>query len=261
MEICHDVKAAATKWAHITMKPNNAYHQRNVERIYFIQGDFYRGLRVSSLYSKFVQRQTIAQILNSDELATEIVQDDGELFMARGHLTAKADYVLASHQLATFYYINVAPQWQSFNNGNWLKIEIGVKKFVAKRNIDTDVYTGTYGIFTYPDIHGKEKEIYLAYSNKTSATNRIPVPRFYYKALIAESINAGIVFIGVNNPYLSEDIVEQYTLCPDIGDKVNYIDWNRRNMTAGYSYACTVPDFIKVVKDLPPLPKITNILL
>lgn len=244
------------------LKPNNAYHQRNVERIFFIQGDFYHGLRPDTLYSKFVQRKTIARILGSEDLASEIILDDSELYLARGHLAAKADYVFASQQLATFYYINAAPQWQSFNNGNWLKIEIGVKKFIEKRNIDTDVYTGTHEVFSYPDIHGKYQEIYLAYNNRTEATNRIPVPRYFYKVLIAESINAGIVFIGVNNPYVSNEFIEKaYILCSDVGDKVKYIDWNRRNVTAGYSYACSVADFVKVVKHLPPLPKITKLLL
>lgn len=95
------------------LKPNNAYHQRNVERIFFIQGPFYRGLRPDSLYSKFVQRKTIAQILGSEDLASQIIQDDSELYMARGHLAAKADYVFAPQQLATFYYIN-AGNFQPF---------------------------------------------------------------------------------------------------------------------------------------------------
>lgn len=136
-----------------------------------------------------------------------------------------------------------------------------MKKFIEKRNIDTDVYTGTHEVFTFPDIHGKYQEIYLAHTNN-SKTNRIPVPRYYYKVLIAESINAGIALIGVNNPYVSDEFIEkEYILCPDIGDKVKYIDWNRTNVTAGYSYACSVADFVKVVKHLPPLPKVTKLLL
>lgn len=259
LQVCHDNKIASTKWVHHVLRPNNAYHQRNVERIFFIQGNFYHGLRPDALYSKYVQHKTFAQILGSNELASQILMNDTELYLARGHLAAKADYVFAAQQLATFYYINAAPQWQSFNNGNWLKIEIGVKKIIEKHNIDTDVYTGTHGVFTYPDVNGKMQEIYLAYDNRTGWTNRIPVPRFYYKILIAESINAGIVFIGVNNPYITNE--KEYILCPDIGDMVNYIDWNRKNVTAGYSYACTVPEFIKVVKDLPPLPKVTKLLV
>lgn len=161
--------------------------------------------------------------------------------------------------MATFYFLNAAPQWQSFNNGNWLKIEIGIKKFIEKRNIDTEVYTGTHSVFTYPDINGTRQEIWLALNNRG---NRIPVPRFYFKILIAESINAGIVLIGVNDPYAIEESIEKdYILCPDVGEKITYIDWNRKNITAGYSYACSVNDFVKAVKYAPPLPKVKKLLL
>lgn len=260
MEICHDNRIGSTVWAHHQLKPNNAYHQRNVERIFFIKGNFYPGLNPGSLYSKFIQRKTIGRILGSDKLASEIISNTTELYLARGHLAAKADYVFAAQQLATFYYINAAPQWQSFNNGNWLKVEIGIKKFIAKRNIDTDVYTGTYGICTLPDINNKTRPIFLAMDWRSGA-NRIPVPRLYYKVIIAESIDAGIVLVGVNNPYVSIESIEQYVLCPDISDKVNYIEWDRKNITAGYSYACRVEDFTKIVTSLPQLPNVTNLLI
>lgn len=67
-----------------------------------------------------MQRRTIGRILGSDKLASDIISNTTELYLARGHLTAKADYVFAALQMTTFYYINVAPQWQSFNNGNLL---------------------------------------------------------------------------------------------------------------------------------------------
>lgn len=143
-----------------------------------------------------------------------------------------------------------------------MEIEIGAKRIVEKRNIDAEVYTGTHGVFAYPDVNGEYRDIYLAYNSKNVKANRIPVPRFYYKVLIAESINAGIVFIGINNPYATiESIENEHIICPDVGDKVDYVDWNRKNITAGYSYACHVNDFVKVVKDLPSFPKVKNLLI
>lgn len=242
------------------MKPNNNNHQRNVARIMFIQGKFYNGIKVSASFARPVQRATMATILGSKEIADQIISNDTELFLARGHLAAKADYVFAPHQLTTFYYINVAPQWQSFNNGNWLQVEIGIKKFIAKRNVDTHVYTGTYGVMTHPDVYGRERKLYLSWSK--SGAHQIPVPRFYYKVVIAEEINAGIVLIGINNPYAKLDAIEAYDiLCPDVSDQIKYIEWDRRNITAGYSYACSVADFTKVVKDLPKLPKTTKLFI
>lgn len=260
-EICHDNKTASTLWTHHQLTPKSQHFQRSVDRVSFLKGNFYKGLSPNTLYSKYDQRITIGKILGSITIAEDIISADSDLFLARGHLAAKSDFIFGTDQTLTFYYINVAPQWQSFNGGNWLAIEHGVKKFIEKRNIDTDLFTGTYGIFTYPDVRGKEQQIYLAWDKKKE-NRRIPVPRFYYKVIIAEEIEAGIVFIGVNHPYLTmKQIKNEYILCPDVSAKVNYINWDRNNITAGYSYACSVNEFVKVVTDLPSLPKVKQLLV
>lgn len=101
--------------------------------------------------------------------------------------------------MVDFYSINIRSTSLCFihtlHTGNWVELEIGIKEFIAKRNLDTDVYTGTHGISTLPDINGKPKALFLSMNAKG---NRIPVPLFYYKVVIAESIDAGIVFIGGN---------------------------------------------------------------
>lgn len=148
----------------------------------------------------------------------------------------------------------------SFNNGNWLAVEIGLKKFIQKRNVDANVFTGTHDIMIYPDINNQTRKIYLATNNTKNP--QLPVPKFYYKVVIVESINAGIAFIGVNNPYATEEnIKSDYILCPDVSDKVNYINWQRTNITAGYSYACEVSEFAKHIKYLPKLPKVKKLFL
>lgn len=162
--------------------------------------------------------------------------------------------------MATFYYVNAAPQWLSFNNGNWLQIEISLKKFVAKRNIDVDVYTGTDGVVSYADVNGKYQQFYL--SSEDPKRPRIPVPQLYYKVIVAQNTNLGIVLIGVNDPHASKErIKSEYIVCPDVSNQVDYITWNRKNITAGYSYACAVDEFAKVVKHLPDFSKVTELLL
>lgn len=261
MEICHDNELASTLWTHHRLTPQSQYFQHNVPRVSFIKGKFYRGINPNVAYTRNAQRKTIAKILGSWKIADDIVSNDSDLFLARGHLAAKSDFVFAAHQIATFFYINAAPQWQTFNNGNWLSIEHAVKKFVAKRKINVEVYTGTYGVMTYPDIHNKEQEIFLEW-NQNTGQRQIPVPRFYYKVLIADEIQAGIVFIGVNNPYVPANLIKsEYILCPDVGDKVHYVDWERKNITIGYSYACSINEFTKVVTHLPHIPKYHKLLI
>lgn len=156
--------------------------------------------------------------------------------------------------------MNAAPQWLSFNNGNWLQVEISLKTFVAKRNIFVDVYTGTDGIVSYADVKGEYQPIYLSIEDPKRP--RIPVPKIFYKVIVANELNAGIVLIGVNDPHATiKRIQSEYVICPDISDKVNYITWERKNITAGYSYACAVNEFTKVVKHLPDFSRVTELLL
>jgi DNA/RNA endonuclease G (NUC1) len=57
-------------------------------------------------------------------------------------------------QDATFYYLNVAPQWKKFNSGNWLAVELQTRWLAQKLKKDLDVYTGTHKVRTLPYFNG-----------------------------------------------------------------------------------------------------------
>lgn len=57
---------------------------------------------------------------------------------------AKADFLHGSAQMATFWYTNAAPQWQTFNGNNWNALENDARSLAARLGKDLDVYTGTY---------------------------------------------------------------------------------------------------------------------
>ena len=50
----------------------------------------------------------------------------------QGHLAPDAAFVYEVLQDATYYYFNVAPQFQSFNNGNWKAVEFHVRSLATK---------------------------------------------------------------------------------------------------------------------------------
>lgn len=115
----------------------------------------------------------------------------------------------------------------------------------ADRNIVLDVYSGVYGVTRLADTAGNMQEIYL-YVN--GATRQIPVPKIYYKILINKADSSGVVLIGVNNPHLTlDEIKKDYIVCTDVSSQINYIKWQKDNIERGYSYACTVSDFLKAV--------------
>lgn len=85
-----------------------------------LEGSWYPGLSVDTLYTQNSQKSAIASVVGSSK-ADEYVTSTN--FLARGHLAAKTDFILSPSQRATFTFINVAPQWQPFNGGNWNTLE------------------------------------------------------------------------------------------------------------------------------------------
>ena len=51
----------------------------------------------------------------------------GTDYFAKGHLSPDAAFVYDAEQDATYYFMNVAPQFQSFNNGNWKSLEMATR--------------------------------------------------------------------------------------------------------------------------------------
>jgi hypothetical protein len=206
---------------------------------------------VDNLYTRNTQRQTISSLLGSAQLGNYFVAATSDYFLSRGHLSAKADFVYGSQQRATFRFVNISPQWQTFNGGNWKALESSVRAYADRNQLDLLVYTGTYGVATLPNINRTETELYLYVDNNNNRA--IPVPKLFWKAVYDPKSHAGVVFVGINNPYVS-DPQRDYLICTDVCSKISWIQWDQKNITKGYSYCCEVDDFRSTVKTLPDYP-------
>ena len=51
----------------------------------------------------------------------------GTNYFAKGHLSPDAAFIEGAEQDATYFFFNVAPQFQSFNNGNWKALEYSTR--------------------------------------------------------------------------------------------------------------------------------------
>ena len=56
----------------------------------------------------------------------------GTNYFARGHLSPDAAFIECPEQDATYFFFNVAPQFQSFNNGNWKQLEEVTREMAEK---------------------------------------------------------------------------------------------------------------------------------
>jgi DNA/RNA endonuclease G (NUC1) len=202
------------------------------------------------------QLKIFTEILGSAELARRYISKIGVRFLARGHLAANGDFIYRAHQRATFWFINTAPQWHRFNNGNWRAIESASRSLAASRATTLDVYTGTIDVMSLEDVYYKAQNIFLDLKD-----SRIPAVNFFYKILIDESTSSGIVFIGINNVYLTlEQIKKSYIICTDVSDLVSYVRWRKNDINRGFSYACDVNQFLKYVPHIRGI-RVSNLLL
>ena len=136
--------------------------------------------------------------LFSQDLADKYVQDfNSGLFLARGHLAPNADFLFYSWMDSSYHFINVAPQWQTFNGKNWFYLEDAVRKLAIGRQLDVVVYTGTHGVAQLEDVNGNMVDIHL--HNGT----QLAVPRFFWKVIYDPVANAGVALLGVNKPHLT----------------------------------------------------------
>lgn len=164
------------------------------------------------------------------------------LFLAKGHLSPNADFVLKELQDSTYYFFNVAPQWQSFNNGNWADVEKAVRAYASLHRADLRVFTGTYGSFRL----GSSQQPW--FMSKVRGRDLIPVPLYFWKIVEDASSNRAIAFVGVNHPFESAPV----SLCPqdeaDLCEKQGWVFPNRHNTHQGHLYCCT---FQSLAENIP----------
>ncbi|XP_055706122.1 uncharacterized protein LOC129803523 [Phlebotomus papatasi] len=167
-------------------------------------------------------------------------------YLARGHLSPEVDFVFGTEQHATELYINTAPQFQSINQGNWLRVERHVRNLAKALQDNLSVVTGILGILRLSNKKATQ-DIYL------SDDNVIPVPNIFWKAVFYPKTNSSIVFVGSNNPH--SDKFEP--MCKDICDKAGFGDKQHKNQnfsdyTVGNVICCQLSEFVKKSKVILP---------
>merc|ERR1719334_447605 len=170
--------------------------------------------------------------------------DSATNYFAKGHLSPDAAFVYDVEQDATYYYINVAPQFQSFNNGNWKALESSVRDLGKKLGRDLEVVTGTHEILQYKNKKGKNTKIFLE-----EEKSYVPAPKYYWKVVKDPKTETAAVFIGLNDPHTKEAPKE---LCENrCGEMGPWVDWELRELGSGYMYCCQLEEAQQAIKSIP----------
>ncbi|XP_075973002.1 salivary endonuclease-like [Anticarsia gemmatalis] len=243
---CFDQRRMEVLYVWYDQTRENAIHQSGVDRPSWLAGSFFPGVAVNTMYTQAQQKATIAQYVGQ-ALADRYITS--HQFMSRGHLAAKSDYVFATGQRATFYFINAAPQWQPFNAGNWNSLEQNLRARIAAANYRTVIYTGTFRVTQLRNQNNRLVDIYLVRNS-----NQIPVPLYFYKVVYDASRRQGTAFVSINNPYYTAAEVRSLTFCTDRcrnNNAFNWLRWQPDRIDIGYSFCCTIDDFRRTVPHLP----------
>ncbi|GLV41927.1 uncharacterized protein CBL_00389 [Carabus blaptoides fortunei] len=205
-------------------------------------------------YKRAAQYTTLEKTLNTPGGGLPSYMKNVVL-MDVGHLAPMEDFIYTAQEKATFYFMNAAPQWNSFNTGNWNLLENNVRELATKSSKDYDVYTGTYGILDLEKSNSGRAKIYL-----DGDRDLLPVPLYYWKVVIEKGGDTGIAFIGMNNVFEQQD-----EPCDNIVKQVVWMKYGKwDNIKSGYTVACDVNKFKNIPGlklQLPTFPNVTNILL
>ncbi|XP_065213215.1 uncharacterized protein LOC135840542 [Planococcus citri] len=247
LTICHDVVNMNTIYSTNTIKGKSVdARQKNVPRpAGFMEGNLkilYNGGSPNEFYLKKNQIERFKKIFQTENVSSYV--DLYYKYLSRGHLTPDADEALSSWKVATYMYINVAPQWQSINAGNWLKVENKVREAASLSQDEFTIITGTYGVMKLR-IGQIEHEIYLHPDNK------LRVPEQFWKVVYHEKTQTAIVVITSNNPFTRIKL-----LCPDVCKDYNWSQdtfQSNKYFSRGYTYCCTYKSFQDAVPYVPSL--------
>lgn len=163
-------------------------------------------------------------------------------YLSRGHLAADADFVFSSAQFATYFYTNVAPQFQAINGGNWLRVENIARNLAMNYETELTVYTGTIGQLRLPNQSGDQIAMFME-------DDKIVVPLWFYKIIIDEEADSAIVFVTSNNPFLHRNAVRPF--CSDVCERSGLSMKQFQDTRKGFTFCCNYAEFIDDVDIFP----------
>lgn len=157
---------------------------------FFTQNDSFKKFKVITKTS--VKEIDPNSMYNNQQSVIRIPND----ILQRGHITADKDFLYEAEHIATRYYFNTAPQWQSLNIGNWKKVENSIRSYAQNYLKQIEVFAG---------VQTSTSNIFL------NSIGKLPVPTFFWKTIIdkTDGVAKGLAFIAVNNPQLTSLLKQQ----------------------------------------------------
>ena len=126
----------------------------------------------------------------------------------RGHLCPAGDMKLSRHSMSeTFYMSNMSPQEPAFNRGIWKNLEATVRNWAVEEG---EIYVVTGGVLS--GIKG------------TIGSNRVAVPKYYYKVIYDPSGDKKMIALVLPNEKSIKPL-QSYVVSVDSVEELTGIDF------------------------------------
>ncbi|XP_021968684.2 uncharacterized protein LOC110863635 [Folsomia candida] len=202
-------------------------------------------------YKQKQEKITLTKLLGEEKFEEYFPKQT--YYLSRGHLFPNGDPYYKYQKDGTFFYINVVPQWQILNNGNWKAIEDSFRQMSAKLASHVNVYTGTHGVVELKNQDEEDVELWMGLPIKSGdKVKRLPVPKFLWKIAYSEVEDAAVALVQINNPWAT--IAAEDYLCKDICDQLDWLSLTKKqrgSIQKGFTYCCDVNELRKKIETIP----------
>lgn len=148
-------------------------------------------------------------------------------------LISREDLYYEVQQNATAFYELATPAWQSVTTGNWKLVSQAVRELAQQNLADIQVWSGKYLTLYLPNANNKK--VYV------SLPEKLQPAQFLFKYVLDQSNKRGVVFVTVNNPFLTEATSSNVICEPLPTCNVKYPEF--ADFAKGYTYCCSLKGF------------------
>jgi hypothetical protein len=242
IEVCYDILRHMTVYTRHKLNRNIARAETELDRKNYILLEIFEA--PDQFYNCKNQIMNLGHLFNSKTHAQKYIDCDkgGDMYLTKGHLVPKRDFLFGFQQKTTSYDITIAPQWQRINSGNWRILENRIRRYANNNNVDLTVTTGTLNVLSLPNLFDVPQFLQLT---KGENNTFVTVPALLWKLVYDRTNNSGIVFVLINNPYVRYRRNFGYFVCTCVCAKTTswFDGFDRFDKKKGYIYCCTVEEF------------------
>jgi hypothetical protein len=242
IEVCYDIRRHMTVHTTHKLNRNVASTETELDRKNYILLELFEA--PDQFYRCKNQIMNLGHLFNSQTHAQKYIDCDkgGDMYLTKGHLVPKSDFLFGFQRKTTSYDIATAPQWQTINSGNWRILENRIRRYANSHNVDLTVTTGTLNVLSLPNLFDVPQFLQLT---KGENNTFVTVPALFWKLVHDRTNDSGIVFVLINNPHVRHRLKVDYVVCTCVCRKTTswFDGLNRLDKKKGYIYCCTVEEF------------------